>query len=183
MTDTLFKQAFFELIEEIPVSRINVKMLCEAADLNRSTFYLRYNTFEDFLLKIEREWIDEHLRRIGTVGENDITVPYIIHALELIRDNSKLYKRMLENADIRENFIQVMLESYPNITCGEGCEEEYVHYYVLSGALAVVERWMDAGCDMPAEELAVILYKLDHGITFFMAEADKLLDQLEPRAQ
>ena len=176
MTDTMLKDAFYELLEEMPVNRITVKMLCEKADLNRSTFYLRYTTLEEFLVEIEREWVDEHLRNIGTVGENDITIPYITHALEVMHDNAKRYRRMLENPKIKARFIQVMLDSYPDIICGGGCAEEYVHYYVLSGAIAVVERWLDSGCSMPPSQLAEILYKLDHDTTLFLDEVDKLLD-------
>lgn len=48
-TATKMDQAFLELLEKKDFSYITVKEICAKAGVNRSTFYLHYETVEDLL--------------------------------------------------------------------------------------------------------------------------------------
>lgn len=41
--------AFFACLDEVPYSKINVKMICEKANINRSTFYMYYEDKQHLL--------------------------------------------------------------------------------------------------------------------------------------
>jgi AcrR family transcriptional regulator len=59
LTKQIIKESLIELMREYPISKISVKMLCEAADINRSTFYAHYTDTNDLLRHIQQEVISE----------------------------------------------------------------------------------------------------------------------------
>ena len=59
LTKQLIKESLAELMKEYPISRISVKMLCEAADINRSTFYAHYTDIHDLMRQIQKEVVSE----------------------------------------------------------------------------------------------------------------------------
>jgi hypothetical protein len=44
LTKQIIKESLVELMRDHPIYRVSVKMLCEAADINRSTFYAHRQT-------------------------------------------------------------------------------------------------------------------------------------------
>lgn len=52
-------KAFLALLEKKDFAYITVKEICEEAGVNRSTFYLHYETLED-LLSESMEYMNEH---------------------------------------------------------------------------------------------------------------------------
>ena len=52
MTKKLIKEALIELLSKEDLQHISVKRICENADLNRSTFYLHYETIEPDIFKV-----------------------------------------------------------------------------------------------------------------------------------
>ena len=58
-------QAFLKLLEQKDMEYITVKEICEAAGVNRSTFYLHYETIGDLLaesVQYMNEQFLEHMR-------------------------------------------------------------------------------------------------------------------------
>lgn len=54
-TRQLLANALFTLMKEKSYNDITVKELCEAADINRGTFYLHYKDIDDMVEQIEQE--------------------------------------------------------------------------------------------------------------------------------
>ena len=52
-------EAFLALLEEKDFAYITVKEICERAGVNRSTFYLHYETVNDLLAESARYIIDQ----------------------------------------------------------------------------------------------------------------------------
>ena len=53
LTKRLLREALLKQMNEKPFAQISVKGLCDEAGLNRTTFYLHYQTTEDLLREIE----------------------------------------------------------------------------------------------------------------------------------
>ena len=67
VTKLLIRRAFTQLLRVKPVQSISIKELCEAAGINRGTFYLHYRDVNDLLTGIEqelREGFEEELARV-----------------------------------------------------------------------------------------------------------------------
>lgn len=58
-TKKQLKDAFFEVSKEKNLSSINVKEICEAAGVGRSTFYINYENIEHFLREIASEILND----------------------------------------------------------------------------------------------------------------------------
>ena len=52
-------EAFLELLEKKDFAYITVKEICEKAGVNRSTFYLHYETINDLLEESAQHIIDQ----------------------------------------------------------------------------------------------------------------------------
>ena len=60
LTKRMIRDAFIELLRKKPIGKITVTQICEAADVNRSTFYAYYDSVYALLKEIE----DTMLQRI-----------------------------------------------------------------------------------------------------------------------
>lgn len=168
MTKRLLHESFYELLQQMPKERITVKALCERADLNRSTFYLHYETLDDLVCELEQAWIDEHFQNLGYVGENDVTTAFILRLLTTMKENRTLFRRLLDDPHfvalysqrMRAYFLQtIKIPASPT-------ESDYTNVFALSGGLAVAKMWLDAGCDIPEERLAEMIFRMSHGATY-----------------
>ena len=61
VTKSMFHRALLDILEEKSIDQVTVKELVEAAELNRSTFYLHYSTPLDVLKEIETQFLAEKL--------------------------------------------------------------------------------------------------------------------------
>ena len=61
--------AFISLRENKPLEKLTVKELCEAADINKSTFYVYYHDVYDLSDKIENEIITKVIKSLGKAEE------------------------------------------------------------------------------------------------------------------
>lgn len=72
-TRRVIKESFLTLLREKPVNRITVKEVCEAAGINRATFYSHYSDCFALMESIERELLDEFARSLSNIGVFDVS--------------------------------------------------------------------------------------------------------------
>ena len=162
-----FIDAFFDLAEIMPTTKINVKMLCEKADLNRSTFYLHYETIDSLIDDIEQRWITEHVQILGKVDRNDNTRPFIMQVLAMIRKRPNLYLHIMEDYRFTDRYVEKMQEHfYSTVEIPDSVRPDYFYEYVLNGSLAMTRKWIRSGCEMSDEQFAQLSFVLNHGTTY-----------------
>ena len=105
-------RAFLELLEKKDIEYITVKEICEAAGVNRSTFYLHYETIGDLLtesIQYINEQFLEHMKlreaifvsKIQECPLNElylVTPKYLTPYLEYISKNKRLFRTALKNS-------------------------------------------------------------------------------------
>ena len=76
MTKLLLKKSLFEYLVEKPITELNVRMICNKAQINRSTFYLHYKSIDDMLNSIKEEEISHFEKYIESIisTENEYQV-------------------------------------------------------------------------------------------------------------
>ena len=57
------RQALLTLLKEKPLQNITVRELCQAAGINRGTFYTHYRDIYDLMEQIEEELTEEFKKR------------------------------------------------------------------------------------------------------------------------
>lgn len=63
-TKRSIRQAFLQLIQQKPVSKITVTEIARQASINKGTFYLHYEDIYDLYISILEEWIEESFSQI-----------------------------------------------------------------------------------------------------------------------
>lgn len=170
-------KAFLDLLAEKDFEYITVKEICKRADVNRSTFYLHYETIAD-LLNESVEYISKDFQKY--FSKNDIiskinSLPleelifikpdYIIPYLSYVKDNKKLfqtavllsgtlqfdkaYKRMFEYI-----FSPILMR----FDIPEN-ERQYTMAFYINGIIALIMEWLKNDCRESVEDIADIIIR------------------------
>lgn len=105
MTKKLIKEALIELLSKEDLQHISVKRICENADLNRSTFYLHYETIEELL----EEFTNEEMKQIWTSDKHDMSLSDYKETLNYILTKPDIFKVLLKTG-MYHNYIMNQYE-------------------------------------------------------------------------
>ena len=172
-------EALIELLEKKDLEYITVKEICERAGVNRSTFYLHYETIID-LVNEAMEMINERFLsyfpqrekaicgKLDSMEPNDlvfITRDYLIPYLQFIKDNKRVYRAAFRNpkdmrahlkyGDLKKRLLGPILEKFEVPT-------EYHPYYIayyIEGIIAIIKEWLRHDCMDDVETIADIIEK------------------------
>lgn len=168
--------ALIDLLKKKSFEYITVSELCSVAGVNRSTFYLHYETIGDLLEETAKYLIDGFLSYFSTdenisftlcqSGLNDLIFicdKYLIPYLSYIKDNKEVFATALENKKslglekvyerMFEHIFNPILErySYPQK------DRKYVMMYYLNGITAIVSEWLKDDCEKTINEISKII--------------------------
>lgn len=170
-------EAFLGLLEKKDFSYITVKEICEAAGVNRSTFYLHYETIGDLLsesieymqknflsyFKPESERFVAKLRECELQKLYLITPEYLQPYLSYIRDNKRLFKTAVEHAEVLQmsdayqGMYQYVLT--PILERFEVPREDrgYLTSFYIHGLMAIIEEWLKEDCQDSMDHVIAIM--------------------------
>lgn len=176
-------EAFLTLLEQKDFSYITVKELCQRAGVNRSTFYLHYETMADLLTE-SVEYLSRKAASYFQPGDSAflerlqdcpleeldlITPQYLLPYLRFAKEHRNLFQTALKHTatlELETSYEGLFRHVFSPILCRfhvpEG-EQEYMMAFYLHGVMAVVERWLETGCQEPEEQVArVIMQCIKH---------------------
>ena len=169
--------ALIALLKKKPFDYISVSEICTTAGVNRSTFYLHYETVSDLLNETTRYLINDFLSYfsadIHSVSFNLLDCeldelvfirdkylnPYLIY----IKDHKEvfgtalLHNQVLGFEDVYQrmydHIFNPILERfrYPHDY------RKYVMMYYLNGINAIILEWIKDGCEKPIEDVSGII--------------------------
>lgn len=172
-TAVKMNEALIALLEVKDFAYITVSEICKTAGVNRSTFYLHYETVGDLLEETTRNLLikfrayfpqeDEEFTAALQSGDNGrlnfITEQYLHPYLSYMMDHRWVFSAALSNIGtlgfdrvFRRMYEQVfdpILEhfGYPEV------RRPYVMQYYLNGITAVVTLWLKNGCKESIDEI------------------------------
>nr|WP_296064894.1 TetR/AcrR family transcriptional regulator [uncultured Mediterraneibacter sp.] len=172
-------QALLTLLEKKDFSYITVKEICELAGVNRSTFYLHYETIRDLLDESIRYMNDQFLSwmqkdsgsfisKIQDLPLKElylITPEYLTPYLNYIKDHQRLFRTAIENASVLN-----MENTYSRMFCHVFTpilnryhvpeqERPYIMDFYIKGLMAVIAHWLQNGCTDSIDSLITIIQK------------------------
>lgn len=177
-TEMVLKDSLIALLHRQPISGVSVKAICDAADINRSTFYAHYSDPGDLLRKIEADVIrdmEAYLAPAPTGTDVGDFTRMLVKIFDYIVENRSLCVVLLgENggADFKRDIMD-MVQSKLLLSFRErkGMDAETVSYlmiYTVNGSIGVIQEWLNTGMDKKPAEMAEIIVKLVHkGFTAF----------------
>ncbi len=167
-------QALISLLEIKEFPYITVSEICKVAGVNRSTFYLHYETIGDLLEETVRYLLDgfrayfsqENGELTTALQEGDdhklnyIDDQYLYPYLSYIMDNRRVFSAALSNIGtlgfdrvFRRMYEQVFDPILDHFGYPESHRPYVMHFY-LNGITAIVTLWIKNGCKESMEEMA-----------------------------
>ncbi|MDF2873149.1 MAG: transcriptional regulator, TetR family [Anaerocolumna sp.] len=177
-TKLFLKESLVELMREHPISKISVKMLCEAADINRSTFYAHYTDQYDLLKQLELEVIvelEKHITKDAFSQKTAQTILSMNQILDYISKNADIFKILLsENGNStfqKEIMILAQEKIISDILNNPDIDERtsaYLQCFVVTGALSMVQKWLHDDMIESTEKMSEFASKiLYNGVSAF----------------
>lgn len=170
-------EALIALLEQKDLEYITVREICQQVGVNRSTFYLHYETIADLVdetaVMINKRFVsyfpqkeDSFFHGLESRELDDLVLirrEYLLPYLRFIRDNRKVYRvafrnpRDMQAHERYENLKRHVLG--PILTRFQVPTEHrsyYIAYYV-EGIAAIVKEWLRGDCTDPIEMIADII--------------------------
>ena len=161
--------ALIDLMRENHISKISVKALCEAADVNRSTFYAHFRNQYDLLAHVEAEALNDLKARL--LEDSEPRTRNVVKILEYAQENADLFLMLLDGSDgsfqqqIMELAHLVDLQLSDRQGVAEAESMEYMYLFAVSGALGMLSHWLKKGTPQsPAEMAELLMRMIQHGI-------------------
>ena len=170
-------EALIALLEKKDLEYITVKEICHQAGVNRSTFYLHYESIAE-LLDETMEMINQRFlsyfpqEEDAVLGDmehrelNDlvfVTQEYLLPYLRFIQDNKKVYRAAFRNPSsmqanarygvLKQRILNPILERF-EIPAAR--RPYYIAYYV-EGIAAIIKEWLRHDCGDSVEMIAAII--------------------------
>lgn len=170
ITKRAIRESLVELMQRYPISKISVKMICEGADINRSTFYAHYTDQYDLLRQVQQEVFDGFTDQIlgsPLTTQSELTVPILVQILKYARDNAALFKALLGESE--DNSFQTALMGIAQEKSLQEIQEDkrlepriaaYLETFAISGYVSIIRKWLEEGCVDEPEPLAELMTKL-----------------------
>lgn len=170
-------EALIALLEEKDLEFITVKEICRQAGVNRSTFYLHYETISDLvnetLEMINQRFLsyfpqqeEEVLGNMDSRERKDlvlVTREYLLPYLHFIRDNKKVYRAAFRNpssmqahtryGELKQHILGPILERFEI----PATHRPYYMAYYVEGIIAIVKEWLRQDCADEVEMIAGII--------------------------
>ena len=176
-TATKMDLALISLLKKKSFDYITVSEICKTAGVNRSTFYLHYETVGDLLDETARYLLNDFLSyfsidtksialNLKNCELNDLIFicdKYLTPYFTYIKDNKEVFGTALANNKTL-GFEDVYKRMFDNIFSPilsrfdyQQSDRQYVMMYYLNGINAIVSEWLKNNCDKSIEEVSKIV--------------------------
>ena len=170
-------EAFLALLEKKDFAYITVKEICEEAGVNRSTFYLHYETMADllsesvshmneqFLTHMKKD-TDAFVTKLWDCPLDElylITPEYLTPYLDYIEQHKLLFRTATENAAVLgmdKSYERMFRHVFTPILDRYGIPQQdrpYLMAFYIQGLMAIISEWLKNDCvDSIADVVNVI---------------------------
>lgn len=176
-TACCMNEALISLLKVKDLEYITIKELCEKAGVNRSTFYLHYESVADLVeetlenanrrfLSCFSQEAQSVARRIESADLSElvlITQEYLYPYLKFVSENKDIYRAAFRNPKktqgnvkygyIKSHIVEPILKRFD-------VPDRYWRYYIayyIDGIMAIVKEWLETDCQDPVEMIAAVI--------------------------
>lgn len=178
-TAILFDEALIYLLEKKDIDYITIKEICNKAGVNRSTFYLHYESINDLVEEtmeyINKKFLDyfnenskEFIDKIKILSLEDLKLiekKYLTPYLTFIKDNKKIVRASFNNPKgMKVSDKYKYLKKYvlnPILDRFNVIEEErnYLITFYINGIMAIIKEWINNDCKDSISDIEDIIIK------------------------
>lgn len=158
---------FIELLNQMDISQITIRMICEKAGINRTTFYKHYQDIFDLLEKLEKKMNNEIYSEAKNKVNSEslfISIDFFIPFLIYMKNHQAFYRASLQKRNqfpISEGF-EGLFETIVKPLClknGITSKDDMIYYFIFyqAGITMIFRRWVEKGCKESPEKIAQLL--------------------------
>ena len=158
------KAAFLELFQTKEPDKITVVELCEAAGLNRSTFYAHYSYMDELIREVLRESVEEMLAGyesqwnlpLDNGGVDRAVLAFYVQRF-LNNPTVRRFCTCENNGNYRTQIIRAHVELSLNPLTDS--IRYYIAYYHNAGVLNLLLEWLNEGPPIPEESIVELIHE------------------------
>ena len=176
-TSVKMDEALLSILEKKDFEYITIKEICDAAGVNRSTFYLHYENTYDLLQEATKYILDKHFAYYSsdTKGITErfvnselrdlvfITSEYLTPYLTFIKDNQRIFKvsiKQFNSLNMGDVYVRLFEHIFnPILERFHVPEKErsYMMKFYLTGVYAIVMEWLEKNCSDDIETVIKVI--------------------------
>jgi len=183
-TKRVLKESLLKLMEQKPVNKIQIKEICELADVNRGTFYAHYNDQFDLLRQVQDEFAAEiktiqgkrQTQEADTLGMITELMTQLAGQRPLCNilfgtnGDYDLINKLMDNA--YTDFLNDWKQKFGNPS---ERQLEMLYAFISNGSAAIIRNWVVSGMkEEPGEVARFILQATNYGSHSFVKENPNL---------
>lgn len=157
------KNALLELLKKKTLHEIQIKQLCEKADVNRSTYYSNYSDLQEILRDIYQDAIDMITSQVITLttGDSFTREEYynVIYQIVCYLQENDSYYSLIFSLRTDISFEEMLYLHYLNSYHLEHLttQEKYLFLYQTIGAFSIVRAWMQERYIISAHDISKMI--------------------------
>ena len=169
MTKRMLKDALIELLKKKDIYHVSIRELCEAADVNRTTFYKYYGSQFDLLADMENDLLEFIMK---TIRKNEEDAEKIVAGVCGYLEENLEFARLIINNNVDPDFAHKLFAMdaikqsvYERFSAGKSDDEiEYIYNFLTYGAFRTVCAWLNKEeRESPAELGRLISQMISNG--------------------
>lgn len=158
-TRRAIQDAFVQLLAQQSQEQITVTQLCRRAGVHRTTFYHHYQDVPQLMEEMIREEYQEILAHFNlSLDRRPDLEEGLISMLELVKANPVFFLRVLDHQ--RAADVGPGLDLPPEYLAADTPGQEYLRGGFRAAMGNMVRRWLEHGCDLPVEEMALLIHAM-----------------------
>lgn len=167
LSKRLIKESLMRLLAKESLHKISIRMLCEEAGVNRSTFYKYYGSQYDVLAEMEADMIGSvrcTLEDGGVDGASGEKLEMICAYFERHMDSVQALvgnnvdpdfpERLFNMPQIRQLILERMGDRY------DAEEQDYVYAFLVNGCYRLLREWLSRDSRKSFSEVAHLMEDL-----------------------
>jgi len=177
-TKMVLKESLLKLMADKPINKIQIKEICDLADVNRGTFYAHYNDQFDLLRQVQDEFAAEvkTLQDKRQTKEMD-TLEMITGLMSHLAEHRSLCKILFVTSGDYELINKLMNSAYDSFLDGwkqklrnpSDRQLDMLYVFISNGSAAIIRNWvLNDMKETPQEVAQFILQATNYGSSSFV---------------
>lgn len=168
LTKRLLKENLLLLMSEKSIQNITIRELCDAAGINRSTFYNHYGCPADILNEIENSVITdlEEIWKANGAGQNWPLNKRIEALCTYLLENRSLSKLLFRDSDTNSEFAALLLNASHVLATYDQVfsyvkdpdSKRLMFTFLTNGAYHVIRQWLLEDIPKTPKEMGDLVY-------------------------
>lgn len=177
------EQTMLEVMNTMPLEKITVRLICEKAGVNRSTFYAHYTDIYDMIEQMETNLQKSLMNDYPAPGSvTPFSLESFIPFLKFIRKHKDFYHVALKTRrefPLKQGYTPLWEQVIKPLCSHAGItsESEMLYYFIgfQAGFTMILKHWVEQDCIEDEEKIAQIIQNTIPSVLKYKSQKKKVL--------